>query len=370
MRLSSVFRLGVKELWGLARDPVLVLLILYAFSFSVSSSARSEPETLNRAAIAIVDEDNSPLSQRIADAFYPPHFTDPRMITLDEVDERLDAGIDTFVLDIPPNFQRDVLADREPDMQLNVDATRMTQAFSGAGYVETIVTQEVTEFLARVRETNDQPVTLALRAKFNQQLDPMWFGAINALISSISMLSIILGGAALIREREHGTIEHMLVMPLAPVEILASKVWSMGLVVFLATVFCLRVIIQGQLQVPIPGSIGLFYIGAALQLFATTSLGFFLATVAGSMPQFALLMILTLLPMQMLSGGGTPRENMPEFVQTIMLAAPDTHFVMIAQAVLFRGAGLDVIWPQFLWLAGIGGILFYLALRKFRKFLQ
>ncbi len=370
MRLSSVFRLGIKELWGLARDPVLVLLILYAFSFSVSSSAESQPETLNRAAIAIVDEDRSPLSQRIHDAFYPPHFVPPRMITLDEVDGRLDAGIDTFALIIPAGFQRDVLAGHQPDLQLAVDATRMTQAFSGAGYVETIVTQEITEFLARYRSTSEPSVTLALRARFNQQLDPMWFGAINALISSISMLSIILGGAALIREREHGTIEHMLVMPLTPLEILTAKVWSMGLVVFLATVFCLRVVIQGQLEVPIPGQLWLFYIGTALQLFATTSMGFFLATVAGSMPQFSLLMILTLLPMQMLSGGGTPRDNMPEFVQTIMLAAPDTHFVMIAQAVLFRGAGIDVIWPQFLSLAAIGGVLFYLALRQFRRFLQ
>lgn len=198
----------------------------------------------------------------------------------------------------------------------------------------------------------------------------MWFGAISSMITSVSMLSIILGGAALIREREHGTIEHMLVMPLTPLEILTAKVWAMGLVVFVATAFCLRAVIQGYLGVPIPGNVGLFYLGAALQLFATTSLGFFLATVAGSMPQFSLLMILTLLPMLMLSGGSTPRENMPEFVQNIMLIAPDTHFVMIAQAVLFRGAGLSVVWPNLLALAAIGAVLFTLALHQFRRFLQ
>ena len=114
---------------------------------------------------------------------------------------------------------------------------------------------------------------------------------------------------------------------------------------------------QGVLSVPIHGSIALFLCGTALHLFAVTSLGMFLATFARTMPQFALLMIMVLLPLQMLAGGMTPRESMPEFVQQIMLAAPTTHFVMLAQGILFRGAGLSVVWPQFLALALIGAVL-------------
>ncbi len=282
----------------------------------------------------------------------------------------MDEGLDTFALNIPPNFQRDLLAGRSPTIQLNVDATRMSQAFTGGGYVQSIVSSEVSEFLNRYRGSAQTPVELNLRARFNQDLNKGWFGAINNVISSVTMLSIILTGAALIREREHGTIEHLLVMPVTPVEIMVSKIWSMGLVVLVASAFALVFVVQGLLAVPIYGSVSLFLVGAALQLFATTSLGIFLATAAGSMPQFGMLLMLVLLPLQALSGGTTPRESMPEIIQTIMLAAPNTHFVILAQSILFRGAGLGVVWPQFLALIVIGSVLFYFALQRFRAFLR
>ncbi len=246
----------------------------------------------------------------------------------------------------------------------------MSQAFTGGGYVQSIVSSEVNEFVNRYRGETQTPVGLNLRARFNQDLNKGWFGAITNVISSVTMLSIILTGAALIREREHGTIEHLLVMPVTPLEIMVSKVWSMGMVVLVATAFSLVVVVQGILAVPINGSLTLFLAGAALQLFATTSLGIFLATIAGSMPQFGLLLMLVLLPLQVLSGGTTPRESMPEIIQNIMLAAPNTHFVMLAQSVLFRGAGLNVVWPQLLAMIVIGSVLFFFALRRFRDFLR
>ena len=370
MRIANAFRLGIKELRGLQRDPMLLVLIVYAFTLSVYTAAKAVPETLNQAAIAIVDEDKSPVSSRIATAFYPPYFVPPHQISGQEMDRRLDTGLDTFALDIPPNFQRDLLAGRSPTIQLNIDATRMTQAFVGGGHVQAIVNGEVNEFLNRQRGTGSVPVTLALRARFNQELNKAWFGAINNVVSSVTMLSIILTGAALIREREHGTIEHLLVMPVTPIEIMVSKIWSMGLVVLLATAFAMVFVVQGALAVPIQGSVPLFLAGAALQLFATTSLGIFLATVAGSMPQFGMLLVLVLMPLQVLSGGVTPRESMPEIIQTIMLAAPNTHFIILSKGILFRGAGLDVVWPQFVALILIGSILFVLALWRFRKSLR
>ena len=370
MRLANVIQLGVKELRGLARDPMLAVLIVYAFTLSIYTASTAMPETLNNAAIAVVDEDQSPVSSRILTAFYPPYFTVPKIISQHEMDRRMDSGLDTFALDIPPNFQRDLLAGKAPTIQLNVDATRMTQAFSGGGYVQSIVSGEVNEYLNRYRGNTSVPVDLALRSRFNQSLDKGWFGAINNVISSITMLAIVLTGAALIREREHGTIEHLLVMPVTPTEIMVSKIWSMGLVVLLASTVSLVFVVQGLLKVPIEGSLMLFLAGTVLQLFATTSLGIFLATVAGSMPQFGLLLMLTLLPLRVLSGGVTPRESMPQIIQDIMLVAPDTHFVMLAQAILLRGAGLAVVWPQFLALLVLGVVLFFFSLRRFRAFLR
>ncbi len=367
MRTDNIVHLGVKELRSLLRDPMLIVLIVYSFTVAIYASATVMPETLNKVPIGIVDHDRSQLSTRIVDAFYPPQFVPPVLITPAEMDARMDAGLDTFALNIPPDFQRNVLARRSPAVQLNVDATRMSQAFTGSGHIQTIVSSEIDAFVQGHRSATTYPVDLALRARFNPELNKSWFGAVMEVINQVTMLSIILTGAALIREREHGTIEHLLVMPITPFEIMTSKVWAMALVVLVATGLALVFVVQGLLAVPIGGSIALFLAGTALHLFATTSLGIFLATIARSMPQFGLLLMLVLLPLQMLSGSTTPRESMPHVVQVVMLAAPTTHFVMLAQAILYRGAGLSVVWPQFISLVVIGVALFVPSQARFRK---
>jgi ABC-2 type transport system permease protein len=243
----------------------------------------------------------------------------------------------------------------------------MGQAFVGAGYIQEIIANEVNTFYQRYHQTDNAAVDIIIRNRFNPNLTQRWFGPIVELINYITMLSIILTGAALIRERERGTIEHLLVMPVTPFEIMTAKIWSMALVVLCAAFASLICIVQGALGVPIEGSIALFLLGTILHLFATTSMGIFLATMARNMPQFGMLIILILLPMQMLSGGNTPRESMPELVQNIMLLAPTTHFIEMGQAILFRGAGLTVVYTSYLALTVIGGVFFAISLARFRK---
>ncbi|GBL57827.1 ABC-2 type transport system permease protein [Pseudomonas citronellolis] len=366
-KLANIFNLGVKEFRSLGRDYAMLILIAWAFTLGVYSSATGVPETLHHAPIAVVDEDQSQLSSRIINAFQAPYFRTPEMIGHAQMDRGMDTGLYTFTLDIPPDFQRDVLAGRQPAVQVNVDATQTAQAFSGAGYIQNIIATEVREFVSRYRSEPGMPAELAVRMEFNPNLTQAWFGAVMEVINQITMLSIILTGAALIREREHGTVEHLLVMPLTAFEIMLAKVWSMGVVVLAAAALSLQLVVRGWLDVPISGSLALFLLGAALHLFATTSMGIFLGTVARSMPQLGLLVILTLMPLQILSGGTTPRESMPELVQNIMLFAPTTHFVSLAQAILFRGAGLAIVWPQLLAIIGIGAAFFCGALWRFRR---
>ena len=364
--VANIIQLGLKELRSLWHDKILAFFILASFSIMIYSAATASSRELHNAPIGIVDEDQSPLSARIISAFYGPYFKPPRVISMDEIDPGLDAGDYTFVLNIPPDFQRDVLAGKQPSIQVNIDATRMTQAFIGANYIQSIVTGEITEFAQRHRTGTVLPITLATRVKFNPNLNGIWFGGVMEIISQVTMLSIILTGAALIREREHGTLEHLLVMPLIPFEVMAAKVWANGLVVLVCAALSLRLVVQGALGVPIVGSVPLFLFGAMLHLFSTTSMGILMATVARSMPQFGLLMIIVVLPLQMLSGGITPRESMPEIVQNIMLAAPTTHFTALAQAILYRGAGVDVVWPQLIAIMGTGTVFFVGALLRFR----
>ncbi|XVJ60046.1 MAG: ABC transporter permease [Tepidisphaera sp.] len=362
--------MGVKELWSLIRDPIMLVLIVYTFTVSIYVAATAAPETLHKAPIAIVDEDASPLSSQIASAFYPPRFNPPKLIPWSDADPGLDSGDFTFVLSIPPHFQRDVLAGSAPSVQLNVDATRMSQAFTGNGYIQQMVMDEVEAFVRRYRTSSVPPVTLALRARFNPNLQERWFGSLMEIINNVTLLSIILTGAALIREREHGTIEHLLVMPVTPAEIMLAKVWSMGLVVFIAAFGGLALVVQGVLRVPIEGSVLLFFLGVAIHLFAVTSIGIWMATLAKSMPQFAMLAVLILLPLQLLSGSFTPRESMPLLMRDAMLASPTTHFVSLGQAILFRGASIENVWPAFVSLLGIGGTFFVVALLRFRKTLS
>jgi ABC-2 type transport system permease protein len=364
---AAIAQLGIKELRSVWHDKVLLLFMLWAFSFGIYSAALAASRELHNAPIAVVDEDRSPLSHRITAAFYGPYFLPPVPIALADVDRGLDAGRYTFVLDIPPEFQRDVQAGRQPTVQLNIDATRMSQAFIGATYIRNIVAGEVLSFAQRRSIDPSPSVALVVRVKYNPNLNGVWFGGVMKIIDNITLLSVILTGAALIREREHGTLEHLLVMPVTPFQIMAAKVWANAAVVLATATLSLWVVVKGALGVPIPGSLPLFLFGAMLHLFSTTSLGIFLATIARSMPQFGLLMILVILPLQMLSGSMTPRESMPEALQAIMLAAPTTHFVRFAQAILYRGAGIEVVWRDFVAITAIGAVFFLIALARFRR---
>lgn len=189
------------------------------------------------------------------------------------------------------------------------------------------------------------------------------------MINNVTILSIILVGAAIIRERERGTIEHLLVMPVRPSEIVAAKIWANGFIILLAAAISLHVMVHLVLQVPIGGSVEFFLVGAAVFLFSVASLSILLATIANSMPQFALLSIPVFVLMFLPSGSFTPFESMLAFLQDIMYISPSTHFVRFAHAVLYRGAGIDVVWPDLAIMIALGSGFLVIALMRFRVML-
>jgi ABC-2 type transport system permease protein len=364
--LANAFRLGVKELYSLRRDTVLLFLIVYSFTYAVYGPAKGARTELVDASVAVVDEDRSALSQRIEDGLLRPYFLTPAHIPAADIDAAMDADRYTFVIDVPPRFQSDVLAGRAPAIQINVDATAMSQAGRGAGYVASVITQEMQTFLGRVAPDSPPRARLVVQAKFNPNLMSTWFGAVMAIANNITMLAIILSGAAVVREREHGTLEHLLVMPLTPLQIMLGKVWANAIVIVVVSALSLRFIVQGVLGVPIAGSIPLFMFCTLIYMFSVTALGIFLATVTRSMPQFGLLAFLVFIVMNQLSGASTPLDSMPEVLQTVMQASPTTHFVAVSQTILYRGAGFEAMWPHLLAMAGIGTIFFLAALLRFR----
>ena len=374
--LENVGRLGIKELRSLRSDPLLLFLVVYALTFAVYSAAEDAALDVENAAVAVVDEDRSNLSLRIRDALRAPWFREPEVISFEEIDPALDRGRYTFVLVIPSGLEADALAGKRPTIQLDVDATAMSVAGRGARYVESIVQEEAARFVARgwieagtggtIAGDFPVPVRLVTRARFNPNLESRWFQGVIEVVSNVTLLALILAGAAVIREREHGTLEHLLVMPVRPTEIMLAKVWANGLVILVAALLSLQLVVRGLLGVPIVGSLWLFAAGGALYLFAMTALGIFLATSVRSMPQFGLLAIPVFLTMILLSGTYTPLESVPRVLEQLMKLAPSTHFTSFAKSVLFRGAGVEAVWPDLAGIVITGAGFFLVALIRFR----
>jgi ABC-2 type transport system permease protein len=158
--LQNVYRLGVKEIFSLRRDLVMVALIVFTFTYAIYVPARHAQTELKNGSVAIVDEDRSQLSQRIRDALLAPYFKPPATLASNMIDTAMDAGDYTFVIDIPPDFEADMLAGRQPAVQVNIDATAMTQAGHGATYIRRIIAQEVEAFLQDGEPRLQTPVSL------------------------------------------------------------------------------------------------------------------------------------------------------------------------------------------------------------------
>ena len=368
--LRCIGQLVIKELISLWHDRVLLAFMLYSFTIGIYMQAHGVTHELKNASIAIIDSDNSTLSQSLRDAFLPPEFHPPRAILPGDIDHALDNGRYIFVLEIPPNFQADVEAGRHPDLQLLIDATAIMQAGLGANVIQGIINQELAHFSTGEKSAPKSLIELQSRIAFNQGLESLWFTGTMEMLNNITMLAILLTGAALIREREHGTLEHLLVLPVQPIEIMLGKVLAIGLVIITLTLGALLIILRGILRMHIAGSIPLFITGVAAYLFFTTSLGIFLGTVARSMPQLGLMFLLVVLPMLLLSGGTTPMESMPFWLRSFMQYTPSAQFVAFAQALLFRGLGFEGVWLRLLGMVGAGAVFFAFSAMQFRKFMS
>src|SRR3984893_10852934 len=365
--LLNVFWLGLKELRSLGSDLVMIFFVIYAFTGTIYVQATGTSSEVNNASIAFVDEDHSALSKELMNAFYPPRFQLPETISAMDVETAMDEGRFMFVVVIPPRFETNLRAGRHPDVQLNIDATAMQQAAIGAGYIKNIINARTSSFFRRTDVSVSGPVHLVIRRLFNPNGEASWFASIVGIINQVTLLTVILTGAAVIREREHGTLEHLLVMPLTAFEIAMAKVWANSLVIVVATALSLYLVVKTVLQVPFAGSVTLWFSGVMLYLFFATALGIFLGTISRSMAQFALLIILVVLVLQLLSGGSTPVESQPEWLQYMTFFLPSRHFVSFSQKIIYRGGGISAVWPQFLMVSAVGLAFFIYSLALFRK---
>lgn len=365
---SNVFYLCRKEWLALRYDLFLAGFILFSFTVSVYQQAKGGAVELINASVGIVDEDHSALSYRFTDALLPPYFGVVKPIRHGDIDEAMEDARYSFVLQFPVHMESDLRAGKKVTVQLLIDATAIGQAGIGATYVNNILQTELQRY--KGQSSPAPSIDLVMRYAYNQEQAHGWFTGLAGLVQSITMLAVLLTGAALLRERESGTIEHLLVMPVTPLQIVLSKVMANGSVILVIGWLSLEIVLRGFVGLKINGSVPLFMLVSALYLFFTTGLGVFLGTISRSMPQMGLLFILIILPMNLLSGAFTPLESMPDWLEHIVTYTPTTAFVSMAQAILFRGAGITVIWPDMLIVTLTGSGFFAYGTMRFRSFLE
>ncbi len=358
-----------KELVQLVRDVPLLLFMIYTFTINVYMNGSSGGIELERAPTVIHNDDHSSASRELVHRFRAPYFH-----LVGEIDrpeeglEMLDAGQAMVVLDIPPNFERSILEGSEANIQVQVDATMTMQSFLAASYANQIAMEYAFELVSE-----DLPVATTLpqieddhRVWFNPNDNHQWFNPLTELANVITIFCILLPAAAMAREKERGTIEQLMVSPLTPTQILAPKIIAMTIVILIGTALSLSLIMP-TLQIPMRGSMVLFFVVTAFYVITMTGFGILAGTIARNMGQVGMLAMLILLPMIIMSGIFTPLEGKPAWFNGLSALVPLKYYFEITLGIFLKGAGLNVLWPQVLGLSLLGVGILGLGRRMFRQ---
>lgn len=385
MRVSDRFtvwcrRIAVmtrKELLQLFRDIPLMAFLIYSFTLSVYVTGNGIQTQLKNAGLLVSDADRSVSSRELISRFHSPYFRfDGELTHPNEGFVRLDRGGSMMVLDIPTRFHEALVSGESTAVQLLVDTTNSPQGLSAAGYAARIVGQFSQELImTRNGQMGSSSTTVPMilsdhRVWFNQDQNETWFESISHLLRMITIFAVLLPAAALVREKERGTVEQLLVSPLTPAQIMLPKVVAMTVVILSATAVALFGVMLPVFGVPIRGSVALLFLLTALFIVATAGIGVFASTVTKNQAQVGMMTLLVVAPMLLLSGIFTPLETMPAWVRYLMALSPLRYFIEIATGILLKGIGLEMLWSQVLSMVALGGALFGFGMWRFRRQFQ
>lgn len=363
-----------KEMLQLFRDVPIVAFLVYSFTLAIYITGNGIRSQLHDASLLVHDADHSVSSRELIHRFQAPFFRlSGEVIDSREALRQLDRGTAIALLEIPPRFHEQLVTGEPTAVQLLVDTTNSPNGLSAAGYAARIVARFGQEMaLNRVgsgdESSQDLPLILSdHRVWYNQDQNEAWFECISHLLRQITVFALLLPAAALVREKERGTVEQLLVSPLSPFQIMASKVLAMTVVILSATAIGLFGIMQPVFGVPIRGSIWLFFTLTALFVVTTACMGLAGATLARNQGQVGMMTLLVAAPMLMLSGITAPMEAMPVWVRYLMALSPLRYYIEIANGILLKGAGLNILWDSVLAMAALGAVLFGFGLWRFRR---
>ena len=371
---ERIIAMTIKELKQLIRDPVLLLIIAYFFTLDVYMAGSGINLSLRNASVMVNDHDHSAASRELIYRFRPPYFDFKGEISgKNEAEELLNKGQILAVLDIPENFQRHLLQGLPESVQFQVDTSNTVLGTLATVYATEITAGFGQDFVGKRTgmDTGQMTVLPVIQNRYRVLYNPNridgWFMSINELLTVISMLSMMLPAAAAVREKERGTIEQLAVSPLSSLQVLLPKVISMGLVILFGVAVCLFFIIIPIFDLPVKGSISLFFAVTALFVFTASGIGLFISTISHSLGQVTMLVILLLMPLILLSGAWTPPEAMPQALQWAMYISPLYYYNEMSYAILLKGAGIDILWDSLLGLTALGAVFFNFGVWRFRR---
>ena len=370
---SRMVAMTGKELLQLGRDTLLVVAVLYLFTLDVMMAGGVKMD-LNQGVVMVHDADHSMASRELIYRFQPPYFKLGGEIPDQKEGLRLlDQGKALVVLDIPPKFQHDLIQGKPTAVQIQIDTSNTILGTLAASYSAQIIEQySFDAALQRIGLTDANLAGMPMlvdrhRVWYNPNQEDAWFMPISELLTVITVLAMMLPAAAAVREKERGTIEQLIVSPLTPIQIMLPKVIAMTLVILLGTVLSVFLVLYGVFNIPIKGSLPLFFTVTALYTFAVSGLGLFISTMSRNLAQTIMLAIMIMMPIILLSGAWTPPEAMPPGIRQAMYLSPLYYYIEMSYGILLKGAGLDILWDSLLGLTLLGSLMFGFGVWRFRR---
>ncbi len=380
-RLKSML---VKEFIQAFRDPRMRILLfvppilqLIVFGYAANTDIRN-------ISLAVYDLDRTPASREMVDRFSSSgYFRISRIATdLRQIRRWIDAGKVSAALQINPGFSREVGQSQGSTIQVIVDGTDSNTASVIMGYAQGIVAQYSRELLqARLNKIPNLPVALKRpllqrggielrsRAFFNPNLESRNFYVPGIIALLIMLVTLLLTCMSIVREREIGTMEQLIVSPIRPLELILGKTIPFALIGYI-DVALVTVVGVSLFEVPIRGSFLLLLAATTLYLLSSLGIGLFISTISRTQQQAMMTMFFFFMPAILLSGFIFPIANMPGVVQVLTYANPLRYFLIIIRGIFLKGIGLNILWPQMVGLAILGGVLFTFSSLRFRKRLE
>ena len=367
-RLLAMVR---KEWAQLFHEVPILLFVVWAFTGAVYTGGHGIGAELRNYPLLVFDLSRSAESRELISRFRTPYFKVVGYATSDaEVVRWLDTGRASLAIVIPPDFERR-LHRTGAGLQVISDGSQSMSATIAGAHIATIAgrygVERLQARLGAAARAGVPQIEARMRVEYNPNVDETWFSGLLEVLNQVTMIAMLLAAAAMVREREQGTLEHLLVSPLRPWELFLAKVVPVVVLVPLAALGSVFGIVHGVFGTPIRGSVVLFYAVSVVYVFAMASMGLAIALLARNLGQAMLLLLLILYPMMLLSGAFTPPEAMSPLMRYAGLLSPVRHYVDFGYQVLFKGNGLGYVWPDVVGMLLLGLALFTVSIRRFAR---